>query len=177
MRSETSLAFNNRIATLWRQVLRLLPVLALLIVLGSTAQAQNVTITITGLNNQSFGSVYRSSTASIGYESSTAARFQVTGRKLQRVRLTLVKTDLTRSGTTSTATLALSNSDCAYSLDGGITWTAFSSGTLYTDTAFPNAGGNHSEIYVRVGGSLTTPTSATRGLYSGSITLQAAYLP
>jgi hypothetical protein len=176
MRTETSIEMRNRIVMIPRWLVRLLPVVAMIFLLGSTASAQTITIVVTGVNNQSFGSIYRSSTSSIAYGSASAARFSVVGRKNSRVRLTVVKTDLSRAGTSAVATLSLSNSDCAFSLDAGATWTTFSSGTLYTDTAFPNAGGNNSEILVRIGGSATTPSTATRGLYSGSITLQAAYL-
>jgi hypothetical protein len=176
MRTVPSTIMGNQIAMLRHAARCLLPVVVLLLLAGSAAQGQ-VTISIVGVSNQSFGSMYRSSTSSISYGSASAARFTVTGRKMQRVRLTIVKTNLTRLGTTAVTTLSLSNSDCAYSLDAGVTWTTFSSGTLYTDTAFPNAGGNSSEILVRVGGSATAPLSATRGVYNGSITLSATYLP
>ncbi len=144
----------------------------LLLVVGARLQAQ----TVTGDSDQEFGTIFRGGTASISYSSSAAAQFRVTGRKNRDVRLTVTCQDLARHH--HSMDLSLSNSDCAYSTDGGSTWYTFQSGTLYEDTTFPTGGGggNESTIYVRIGGSTSASTSQHRGTYTGSITLSADYL-
>jgi hypothetical protein len=140
---------------------------ALLICAGRTATAQIVF----GTNNIDFGRVVRGTNKPVSYLSGDAAEFWVLGTKGRNVRLTVNAPHLTRTG----ATLALSvvNADCAYSLDGGVTWTTFSTGTLIQNTLIPNSG--FGLLLVRVGGTATPTISQTRGTYNGNITLTAVY--
>lgn len=151
-----------------------LALLPLLLVLSATvARAQNQNPIVTGQSSQAFGTLFRSSTSSLGYSNSGAALFRVEGKKHNNVRLTVSKANLTRSG--NSLPLTISNSDCAYSTDDGTTWYTFSTGTLYQDATFPNGQGQTTYIYVRVGGSVTSSSSQVRGQYTGSVTLTAAY--
>jgi hypothetical protein len=152
--------------------------LQLLLTLGASAQTA---ITISAVNSLSFGSIARSTSNSIDYESASAARFNVTGDSASRVRLTVSFSDLTAQNGASvnsidrSLTPSLGNPDCAYSLDGGATWSTFSSGALYQDTQFPADVSGAGTIVVRVGGSVTTGLRQQRGTYNGTITLTAEY--
>lgn len=139
----------------------------LLALAGRKAEAQAVF----GSNNIAFGRVVRGTTHAVSYMSGDAAEFWVIGTKGRNVRLTVNAPNLTRTG--STLTLSVTNATCAFSRDGGVTWTTFSTGTLFHDTSIPNSG--IGLIIVRVGGSVTPIISQTRGDYNGSITLTAAY--
>lgn len=143
--------------------------LAVLCLLPAAVAAQAVVVT--GTNNLSFGTLFRSNSRTVDEGSSSAARFTVTGRKNRKVRLTVTRTNMTRGS--ASLTLGITNADCAFSFDG-TSWTNFSTGTLYHDTRFPNVGGTPT-IYVRVGGSTSTTSKQQRGTYTGSVTLAAVY--
>ncbi len=161
-------------------VLRLCCIALTVLFLPLAASAQNG-ITIGGSSDLNFGTLSRSGAVDIGYESAGAAQFIVTGDSGRTVRLTISVSALTaRSGASTRAPdrtfdPAITNSDCAYSLDGGGSWHPFSSGTLYQNTRFPDDASGTGTIYVRIGGSLASSTRQQRGGYSGLVTLTAEY--
>ena len=132
--------------------------------------------TVSGDNNLEFGSLFRASTKSIAYSSADAARFTVTGGKGRNVRLTVSKTNVYANWLSLSAVVLISNSDCAFSTNGGSTWTTFSSGSLYHNTKFPSTGGTNTTILVRVGGTVVSGLTQRRGDYVGLVTLKADYL-
>lgn len=144
------------------------------------ASAQNG-ITIGGSSDLNFGTLARSGAADVSYESAGAAQFIVTGDSGRDVRLMVSVSALTAQNGASTQAPdrkfdpAITNSNCAYSLDGGSSWHPFSSGTLYQDTRFPNDASGTGTIHVRIGGSLASGTRQQRGGYSGLVTLSAEY--
>ena len=89
-----------------------------LLFLASAALAQAQTVT--GLQNISFGSLFRSQTSTVAPSSGSAARFRVSGITLFRVRITVTPVNLNHNG--RTLPITVNNSDCEYSLDGGNTW-------------------------------------------------------
>ena len=157
---------QTRTSGRWRSLGSL--VLVLVMLLGGSLHGQ----TVTGTNAQSFGTLYRSSSSSVAYSSGNAATFTVTGKKGNTVRMTVSFTHPARIGGGGTATLAITNSNCAYSRDDGASWTTFSTGTLYQDASIPN---QQQRILVRVGGTLTSGATSARGNYSGTVTLTAVY--
>jgi hypothetical protein len=147
---------------------------------ASEMLAQN-NITINGANNLVFGTIPRNGTSAVAYESNAAAQFVVTGDTAYHVRLTVSLSDLNAlSGVSSSSASrnmhpALTGADCAYSLDGGISWLPFTTGALYQDTQFPSSASATSSIYVRVGGHVSSGSLQQRGGYSGDLTLTAEY--
>lgn len=135
------------------------------------AQAQ----TVVGVRSINFGKFYRGATSTVPYSSGNAAEFTITGRQNRNVRITVTNTSLTLGG--NTLTLTLNNSDCAYSLDDGVTWHPFTTGALFQDTTLPNgtANGSDGTVRVRVGGSVTAGALQTNGTYNGTITVTGVY--
>ncbi len=143
-------------------------ILTLLFILASVGLAEAQTVT--GIQNISFGTFFRSQTVVVPANGAGTAQFRVTGTAQRTVRLTVTTTSLNRSG--NTLPIVVTNSNCEYSIDGGNTWTAFTTGTLIQDLTFP---ANGTPINVRVGGSVTSGRIQQRGAYTGSINLNAAY--
>lgn len=141
--------------------------MVLLALSGRAASAQLVI----GTSNISFGRVIRGVTHLIPFLGADAAEFWVIGTKGRNIRLTVTAPNLTRTG--ATLPLTVTNATCAFSRDGGVTWTAFSTGTLFHDTSIPNTG--IGVVMVRVGGTVVPTVGQIRGDYNGSITLTAAY--
>ncbi|MDB5034741.1 MAG: hypothetical protein JWQ98_1982 [Chlorobi bacterium] len=152
-----------------------------IIVAGASSGNGQTAISMTGVAGLTFGTFSRSSELVVAYSSSQAARFTITGDTASNVRITIAITNLAAlSGASINSSdrdigITISNSDCAYSLDGGTTWTTFSTGTLYQDTQFPASLSGRSSIDVRVGGSIASGTRQQRGSYSGSVTIMAEY--
>jgi hypothetical protein len=146
---------------------------AMLLVMAMESNAQQ--ITTTGSSGLVFGTMFKASTKSIAYSSADAARFVVSGKKRQPVRITVSKSNLFDSWQSVFMNLTITNSDCAFSVDDGVTWTTFSTGSLYQDTEFPNGPNWDSRVYVRVGGSLTSALYQNRGSYTGTITVTGEY--
>lgn len=138
---------------------------------------------VSGDNDLDFGTIYRNSSSTVGYNSSHAARFTVTGRRGKDVTLIVTATGMLGFGGSSNLpnrvmTPTLSASACEYSTDGGSSWHAFSSvngNTVSVSTRFRNGSSSTSTILVRVGGVLTSLASQQRGSYYGVITLHADY--
>jgi hypothetical protein len=154
----------------------------LFIIATATSSGNGQTaISMSGVAGLTFGTFSRSSELVVNYSSSQAARFTVTGDTARDVRITISITELaTLNGSSANSSdrdigITISNSDCAYSLDGGATWITFSTGTLYQDTRFPAGLSGRSGIEVRVGGSIASGTHQQRGAYSGSVTIMAEY--
>jgi hypothetical protein len=143
----------------------------LIAAVASDAYAQ----TVVGDNNLVFGSLFRASSKSVAYASSDAARFTVSARKGRNLRLTVSKSLIYAGSVLLTAVVNISNSDCAFSLNNGSTWTTFSSGILYHNLTVPGSGGGNVSILVRVGGTVVAGLTQQRGDYSGTVTLTAAY--
>jgi hypothetical protein len=129
--------------------------------------------TVTGLQNISFGNLFRSQTATVAPSSGSAARFRITGLTLARVRITVSKVNLNHSG--KTLPISVDNDDCEYSTDGGSTWAKFTTGTLIQDTHFPWSPNFIGTIDVRVGGSVTSGATQQRGTYTGTVSVNAVY--
>lgn len=163
-----------------RIVLRLACIALTVLLFPLAASAQN-SITIGGSSDLNFGTLARSGAAEVSYESAGAARFIVTGDSGRDVRLMISASALIAQNGASRQAAdrkfdpAITNSDCAYSLDGGSSWHPFSSGTLYQDTRFPDDASGTGTIHVRIGGSLASGTRQQRGGYSGLVTLTAEY--
>jgi len=137
--------------------------------------------TVTGQNGLDFGTLYRSSTASVSYQDNGAAQFMVEAKRKRWVRITVSVVNLSKSS--NSLPITVDNSDCAYSTDDGSTWTTFSSGTLYQDLKMPKKSDSDddddkktSTVYVRVGGSVTSGATQQRGNYSGTVTVSVSYL-
>jgi hypothetical protein len=139
----------------------------LLALAGRPAHAQLVF----GTNNLDLGRVIRGVNLFIPFLGGNSAEFWVLGTKGKKVRLTVTGGNLTLNG--SSLRLVVGNADCAYSLDGGVTWTTFSTGTLIQDAIIPNSG--LGLIVVRVGGTVQPTVGQTRGTYNGTVTLTAVY--
>ncbi len=139
------------------------------------AQKKELTITVVGNRELAFGDVTRPATSTVDYSSASSAEFLVEGRKNKEVRLTVTTTDLTKSSVELPITIT--NSDCAYSTDNGVTWNTFTTGTLYQDVKFPNDKSKDKlgTILVRVGGTVNA-ISQNRGTYNGTVTLTATYV-
>jgi hypothetical protein len=114
----------------------------------------------------------------IPFDDLDAAQFSVTGHAGSPVRLLVTATQPEGEGTG--LSLRLDNDQCRYSIDGGSTWTPFSSGELYHDTRLPatTSPGGLSTIYVRIGGitSIAGGAAGARGRFLGSLRLTATYL-
>jgi len=145
---------------------RLILTLLFMAASAGLAEAQ----TVTGIQNISFGTFFRSQTVVVPANGTGTAQFQVTGTAQRKVRLTVTTTSLSRTG--NTLPIVVTNSNCEYSIDGGNTWTAFTTGTLIQDVTLP---ANGTPINVRVGGSVTSGRTQQRGVYAGSINLNAVY--
>jgi hypothetical protein len=145
------------------------------IAIASIAAGGGSELSLNIVRNLSFGSVERSSTTTIEYADMRAGQFIVQGRKNSHVRITVTSSELTNEELE--IPLLLSNSQSAYSLDGGANWRLFSTGRIFQDLKFPNGQGNEpTSIHVRVGGTITVGESAPRGSYVGGVTLTASYL-
>jgi hypothetical protein len=81
--------------------------------------------------------------------------------------------NLNHSG--KTLPISVDNDDCEYSTDGGSTWTKFTAGTLIQDTRFPWNPTFIGTIDVRVGGSVTSSATQQRGIYTGTVSVNAVY--
>jgi hypothetical protein len=130
---------------------------------------------VMGEHSIAFGQINRSATSSVPYAGPTAAQFTVTGRQGRTVRITITTTSLSNTG--NTLPITVNNGDCAYSIDDGITWHTFTSGTLFQDVVIPNGTGNGHDgsVLVRVGGTITATPLQARGAYTGSVTASAVY--
>lgn len=145
--------------------------LVMILLMGAaTAGAEAQDLVVTGLRGINFGSLFRSSSGVIPYTSSSAAEFKITGQRSRRARITVSPTGLWL-WFSAYMDIDVSNSHCAYSLNDGVTWTVFSTGTLFQDVTLPSSG----SVRVRVGGSLRSSSSQRRGVYLGLITVNAAY--
>jgi hypothetical protein len=147
-------------------------IIIIIALLGMNAARGQV---VTGTQSIAFGQINRSATSSVPYSGATAARFTVTGHQARTVRITITTTSLSNAG--NTLPITVNNGDCAYSIDNGITWHTFTSGTLFQDVVIPNGTGNGSDgsVLVRVGGTITAAQLQARGAYTGSVTANAAY--
>jgi hypothetical protein len=148
---------------------RIAGLLALLLITFGTVKAQLVL----GTQAIDFGDLNRSGRSTVLYSDAGSAQFSVIARSGKKTRLTVSSVALTRS--TRTLPITINTSDCAFSTDGGTTWTVFSTGTLFHDVTAPNGIFNLGTILVKVGGSVTASSTQQRGDYSGSITLTAVY--
>lgn len=137
---------------------------------AAVAGAQAQDLVVTGIRGISFGSLFRSSSGVIPYTSSSSAEFRITGQRFRRARITVSPSGLWL-WFSAYMDVDVSNSHCAYSLNDGVTWTVFTTGTLFQDVTLPSSG----TVRVRVGGSLRTSSTQRRGVYFGLITVNATY--
>ncbi len=152
-------------------VMRILAILLLFAAASTGAWGQEVIVT--GLQGLNFGSLFRSSSSIIPYNSTSAADFKITGRQGKAIRITVNPTDLWRSFVALDITVT--NAQCAYSLNNGVTWTTFTTGTLFQDVTIPNGNNQIGTVRVRVGGIVTSTAKQKRGAYVGTITVNASY--
>jgi hypothetical protein len=124
----------------------------------------------------SFGTIFRESVMEVGYDSPRAAQLTLLGTRGRDVRIFVVVTDL--EGKMDEVAIALTNEQCAYSLDNGVTWQLFTTGTLFQHTRFPEVtiGPNTSTILLRIGGTIHSRNNQKRGDYRGNVTVRAEYI-
>jgi hypothetical protein len=98
------------------------------------------------------------------------------GEPGRTVRLVVATTGLARPN--DVLSFVITSDYCAFSSDGGTTWTPFAAGALSQEVQFPDdvSANNSAAILVRVGGTIIASEGQRRGEYSGNILLDATYL-
>ncbi len=167
-----STTYATRLSSIWIWLALLFVILTGV----ASAQSADVSITVSGVRNASYGTLFRSSTSSVAYTSTNAAEFAIVGKQNKAVRITVSASTPTRGSIT--LPLSIQQTECAYSLDDGATWTRFTTGTHFQDAYFPTGTQNgyvSGTIRIRVGGTVTSGATQQQGTYGGTITVSAAY--
>lgn len=149
-----------------------LALIACFLLAVSASDAQDVQVT--GVRGLNFGRFYRSGMSEIPYTSTSSAEFTITGREGRNIRIKVSAFDLWLLWII-TLNVDVTNNHCAYSLNNGVTWKTFTTGTLIQDVTIPNGAGTTGTVKVRVGGTVSSGASQRQGLYLGFITVNAAY--
>lgn len=146
---------------------------------GPAAQLTSVPPFVILQNALNLGTLYRSTVVQVDYRSANAAVYMVRGVEGLLVRLSVGTFSMIGPELDDPIKLTTTNTQCAFSLDGGATWSLFHSGTLRQVTIFPDVPGDRtqSDILVRVGVTAACGILQRRGDYKGGLTLQAEYLP
>lgn len=149
-----------------------LGLIACLLLAVSASHAQDVQVT--GVRGLNFGRFYRSGMSEIPYTSTSAAEFTITGREGRNIRIKVTAFDLWLLWLI-TLNVNVTNNHCAYSLNNGVTWQTFTTGTLIQDVKIPNGSGTTGTVKVRVGGTVSSGPTQRQGVYLGFITVNASY--
>jgi len=162
-----------------RTTTRVSAVLAALISLTASAQAQSANInatatvyqamTVTGARTLDFGNVFPGVAKSIGVAAATSGRFDLTGQSSANVDLTFtLPTNLT-SGANN---LPIGSwTGCTNATNTTTGCTTFTPSGSASASAFSGAGA----LFVWVGGTVTPGGAQAAGTYTGTVTLTAAY--
>ncbi len=162
-----------------RTTTRVSAVLAALLSLTVSAQAQSANITatatvfqamtVTGARTLDFGNVFPGVAKSIGVAAATSGRFDLTGQSSANVNLTFtLPTNLT-SGANN---LPIGTwTGCTNATNTTTGCTSFTPSGTATASAFSGAGA----LFVWVGGTVTPGGAQAAGTYTGTVTLTAAY--
>jgi hypothetical protein len=150
---------------------------------GQLAAKVDEPVTISTVQSIDFNLLQRSTTLTIEYDDPKAAQFVVSAKQNRDVTLSIDVSDAvaelagSANGQTKKIEITVEPSHCAYSVDGGETWTQFTS--LVEEIRMPKAeqGESVSMVLVRVGCRLAIADDQQRGPYEGTIVLTGDYSP
>lgn len=160
---------TNRRATPGR-IARCLLVAALLALVPAGFVYSQEPLSVEAINSLTLGAVERGQSETIPWNSADAAQLMITGEPGRRIIIQVIPHQLENSEGGSAA-IAITNDQCAYSLDEGVTWRRFSSGFLSQETRLPAGNSDVATILVRVGGTFQAQSRNNRGVYSGVVEL------
>lgn len=146
----------------------------------ATAQTANITasatvlapLTVTGVNNLDFGTVYPGVNASVAPTAATAGSFTLTGVAGAQITVTFTLPTNLQDAALDNLPISFATTDAtANQANSQAAATAFDPNSVLTTNLDATTG----SYYVWIGGTVSPTGSQPAGTYTGTITLTAAY--